>query len=368
MSYRSDKLFLVLPLLLSINLMFHWNSQSFITEDSRVYFSIADNLPSISESTFPILYPLVLRIVNTFFSDYNLAYKIVNIICIAFTFGFLYAKKFFWKPVWTLLCFASFLEIYYHAWSENLVIPLLMVFFYLNHKFLTNTNNSFSRYITINTIVFVLLFLTKYNSAFFIAGIIPFVLLFRSQIGKKSKFLLISATAAIILCVFYLLLNKYNTGYMVGSRTDVIQMSFLRYVVLSLANIPITIDPYSFALLKILYIKTHFYLWTVPYVIAFFGMIIFFWWIIKKVLLNNFNKFCFILCTVFVLLSMISAYFTRVDILGPRLLLGFHLPIWLGFFAGSRDYINNIKNSLWIIIGTLSILLHSVSMIINGFG
>ena len=67
---KTDYFFYLIPVFLIINLFFKWAYFPTISPDSYYYFMVADRLPLIVNSTYPILYPLFLKLVNFVAHDY----------------------------------------------------------------------------------------------------------------------------------------------------------------------------------------------------------------------------------------------------------------------------------------------------------
>lgn len=80
-----DKLYYLIPVLHVLLIVY--SIAFFITEtnDSNDYYNIADSLPAIHNSMFPILYPLFLKSLNSVFNEhqaiipllFNVFYRII---------------------------------------------------------------------------------------------------------------------------------------------------------------------------------------------------------------------------------------------------------------------------------------------------
>ena len=109
------------------------------TNDSRSYYFIASNFPYISNSLFPILYPLILKLFYFFVNDFFIASKTINIVCILIFFCMtkIYIKE--WKLIWLFSMSCFFSSVFTYSWSEILLVPqftilfILQIFIYFNH-------------------------------------------------------------------------------------------------------------------------------------------------------------------------------------------------------------------------------------------
>ena len=362
---KTDKIFLLIPFAIFVSLLFSWNLQNYITPDSLIYFSIAEDFPKINNSIFPILYPFLLRIFNILFNDYMISYKIINIFCIIFSFYFTLTRNFFWKQIWFILAFASFLQIFLYAWSENLIIPILIVFFYINYLYLNNLTIKANKYVFLNSICLILLFLTKYNSIFFLIPQAFMILYYIKLSNKKYKPILLSLIIVTFTFGLYLFLNLELTQSFTGKRGMLNEMSYIRYLKLSLFNLPTTVDPISLSLIKILYLKPHTFFWKIPYLFSFIFLSYLLYLNVKNGKCTPFTILCFSSSMVFLIGSLISAYFTRIDVLGARLALGFYLPLFIGIIQNIKSL--EISKANLILLSLTSILIHLTSNFYNGF-
>lgn len=371
---NSDWLFIILPIGILVNLYLGWNLREFITPDSKSYIEIAKNLPKINNSLFPILYPIVLSFLNFFTNDYLIAYKFLNIFVILFIIVFVKMKNFYWKEIWTLLTFASFQTIFCYAWSENIILLLILALCYINKSLLfSNQNNKF--FIIQSVFILTLMFLTKYSSIFFAFSYLGFSI-YLFLIKDKIKSLLYFKTFLLVSLLFtvYLFINKYNTGMFTGPRGNVFyEMSFLRYILLSTINIPISLAPAALSFIKILYqpnfLYSYSFLWKIPAIISSIIIIYLLYKSFKLKLIINSKYLIFLLFSSFsfLIFSFISAYYTKIDVLSARLLLGFYSFFLIGIIHFLK--INKIKlsDTLLLGIGTYSIIAYGFSIFYNGY-
>lgn len=371
---QGDWLFIILPIGIIVNMFLGWSVMEFLTPDSQSYIEIAKNLPVINNSLFPILYPIVLRILNFFTTDYFIAYKLLNFFVILFIIVFVKIKNFYWKEIWTILTFASFQNIYCYAWSEMLILLLIVALCYINKSLLlSNQNNKF--FIIQSVFILTLMFLTKYSSIFFAFSYLGYsIYLFLIKDKKKSLLYFKTFLLVNLLFTIYLFINKYNTGMFTGPRGNVFyEMSFVRYILLSAINIPISLTPASLSFIKILYQPTFLYsysfLWKIPPILSSVILIYLLYKSLKLKLIINSKYLMFLLfCSFsFLLFSFISAYYTKIDVLSSRLLLGFYSFFLIGIIHFLK--LNKIKLSdiSLLAIGMYSIICYGLSIFYNGY-
>ncbi len=361
-------LFLVIPILVFSNLIFAWQKADFLTPDSLDYIKLAKSLPKIENSLFPIFYPLILKICNFFFDNYTVTYKIVNIVSLLFCFLYTLKKDFFWREIWTILAFPSFQFVYMFGWSENIILPLLIIYFHITYLFF-NGKLTYQEYIIGSTTILFLLILTKYNSVFFLLGGVLFSVLYYR---KRNYFYVFgSSLLAGLLFAFYLLFNKYITGDFTGERSslDLVKLNFSKYISLSKYQIFPTIEPYGFSLIKIKELHYISGIWQLPYIISIliFALVCVIVLKLKSKKFSPMTVFGFILSFTFLLFTLFSAFYTKIDLLGPRLLLGFSFPLLFSICLFLKDNNVKINTQILIIVGTSSSLFYTITCFIYGF-
>ncbi|HCN47733.1 MAG TPA: hypothetical protein DIT10_01310 [Chryseobacterium sp.] len=367
---QKDSYFIILPIVIFINLIIAWYIGDYLTPDSYDYIEIADHLPIIKDSLFPIFYPSLLKIINIIINDYLITYKIINIISILFCFIYTYKFKFYWKEIWAILAFSSFQYNYIFAWSENIIIPLLIIFLHLNYLFYTDKIDP-KKYLLKNTITLVLLILTKYNSIFFVFPTAILSLLYL-RLSKKYFYALASCFISVLVLVFYLFLNYQFTGYFTGNRSELTKLNFMKYISLSKYEITTTIEPFGRPISKIVELQSLTHIWQLPYllslgILGILGIAIFSVLKKSKYYVSKYNVFLIANSLTFICLTLVSAYFTRIDVLGPRLLLGFSFPLLLALFVFIKANKINLPPFLLIGISLISAVLHTITSIIYGY-
>lgn len=335
---------LLLFFLLLIYLIGNYLHYSFTTDDSLSYFEIAKKLPSIQNSLFPIGYPSLLKIIAFITNDYILSYKILNIILISLSFYIPFYYNFYWKQIWCILTFTPFLEIYLHAWSEVVLIPLILLFTILNYKFIKEEISPI-RFIIITSVILFGMLIIKYNSIFFLLSTIIFSII--NKKNRKSYFTL-CIISLFLFCV-YLFFNYSLTGHAMGARLDPNYSADL-FLKKSLTNAFLTLNPLKSFITK--NITTEIYT-SLLQIISFIFLV----FIFIKSLKTKFSLFLILQTIIFVFLTITSGLNTRIDFLDSRLLLGFYLFFYLSFVS---IFNNNKKISNILYFFSIASLLLSI--------
>ncbi|MBS1573600.1 MAG: hypothetical protein JST62_14495 [Bacteroidetes bacterium] len=324
-----------------------------ISPDSLDYITIAQKLPTISNSLFPVFYPICIKLVSFLFNNYFLASKILCCVAVIFSFGFVYRKNFFWREFWIILSTSSFLDIYYWSWSETILIPELIVFYYYIQQYFQNKCEK--NWLLKISIILILLLLTKYSSIFIIIGMIFFVVLMKLVYHERKYKLISPIIISLFFFLGYIFLNFHFTGYFTGNR--ITRASGSINIQLSLFNIIYAYNPIInnrfFCGVKINYLYY-----------ALFTILIF----LPSVYLLVKNKikdisevvFCFSISIIFLLFSYASFFITKLDYLNERLLLPSIFFLYVGLIIGISQFIS--KKTL-IIIGYLSLIFNLIDNI-----
>lgn len=343
--------FYVIPILLIINLFMRWNLTRTISPDSKNYFELAISFPKIPDSLFPIFYPLVLRILNIFFNDYEVTYKVLAFSSLIFTLIFVRFKNFYWKEIWILMSFLSFLRMAPWALSEVIIIPLFILIFYVNSQFLTNKKRS-NDFIIQNSILLIITILTKYSSVFIIIGFILFSIFLYFRKRRASISYLISSCIALLGTFLYLSINYYYTGNFTGKRIPPDGEYF--NIRLSISQIFFNLNPFFLGKVE-KYLGFFSFEWSFSYLAAFIFLIIWLFLLINaflKKIIPQETKFLILLnisAAILFLLGTIYSYFTtKIDILDFRLLLGFYTFFFFSVICALPNFKN--KDLLLLVV------------------
>lgn len=365
---KTDLLFYLSPIFLILSILIQWNIKDYCSYDSQYYFNFAKKLPIISDSLYPIFYPLLLRITNLFFDNYLISYKVLTIFSFGFSFFIVKYNNFFWREFWCLLSFTSFFKLAPWAWSEIIMIPLLLVYLLVNYQILTSKHQNNKMLIAINIFILLIMVTTKYSSLFIIASILPFCLyLFVKKNKAKAKDYLLIFFSGFMLAIIYLLLNKLNTGELMGVRLapDFGGKFNLR---LSLSFILFNLNPFFHGKQSNLLGFITFG-WQIAYITSILLTIILFY-LIKKSLLTGYNHemvvFCLISSLIVLGLTIYSYLTTRIDLLDFRLLLPFYFFFFSSVIFSIQSY-KAPKNVILIIILSLSIIINFFSIITSHY-
>lgn len=284
-----------------------------VSPDSIDYVKIATDLPEIKDSLFPLFYPLVLKMVNIFFSDYFIASKVVSAICIIFVFAYTYYFKFFWKELWIILCFPTFLDIFYFSWSENLLLPLMVVFAHINWLYFERKPPKY--FLPINVLIILLMLMTKYSALGICFGYGLFLLVYSMKYKSIPKSAVLSLIIAAVLFAGYLLLNYSQTGDFFGHRIPPKKTKMnIRY---SIFNIIYNLNPVMNDR-NIFNFKVNYILLALISISFYFPLL----FIRKAFIRNSKTALFFLSCSVVFLLFTFASYFrVNIDNLDPRLLM-----------------------------------------------
>ena len=215
--FNLDLGFYLIPVLLFCNLFLRWEFTRSVSPDTYDYIDLAENLPMIQDSLFPIFYPICLKIINFITHDYLIAYKVVCGISLLFSLSFVRIKNFYWREIWVVSTFLSFLRIAPWGWSEIVMIPLLLLIFYYNYQFLMDKITS-KKFVIFNSLLLIISVLTKYSSLFFVGAFIGFSAILFLIKDKKAKPYIMSSFVSLLGGILYLFVNYSLTGYAMGKR------------------------------------------------------------------------------------------------------------------------------------------------------
>ena len=344
-----NKIYFLIPLYQVFLVIFA--SYFYITEtnDSRSYYAIATNLPKLSNSLFPILYPSFLKFFYFFWGDFFVASKLINISCILLFFLLtnMYVKE--WKLIWLFSLSWFFTSIFIYSWSEILLIPLFTILFILQRKYWNNEINNPLVVTFSNSTVLFFLFLAKYSMLYIIIGTLFFgILMYLYTKNKKHLLFIYSSFISSFLCGIYLYINYIATGYFTGNREALGEIT--TNIRLSLYNTLQTANPFWGNLLG-----------RSPYILVIFIFVVLTVIYFKRILKiwkdeKIENLYFIFISLIYLFLLWISYFNTKIDVLGIRLLFPFCFLFFIGIIA------NNIKikyfyKYLIIIISILQIFI-----------
>lgn len=304
------------------------------TVDSFSYFKIAENLPEIKSSYFPILYPFFLRSINILFNNYFISSKALSIISTLFVLFFTKKADFFWKEIWVLLISPVCLFIMPKSWSETIVLSFLILYCYVNYQFIKRKIPNL-KFIIYNSILLFLLLLTKYSSISFMFGnCIFFLYLLLKKENKIAIPLFYSLLFSSFLICLYLLFNFILTGYLTGEER-IPPVKKLMNITLSFYQSLYSLNPFFGR--DIFGIKINYNL------AAIISILFFIFWLILFFKAKSFKKIeinqLLIISSISFIFIVISYFNTRLDTLGPRLLFSCIIL----FYIAVIYTINNLK-------------------------
>lgn len=355
--------FIIIPIGIIINMFLSWKEIIYYTPDSYSYIGLSKSLPDIKYSLFPLLLPVLLRVFSLFTNDYDIAFKVINLLSVIFIISFVRVKKFYWKEIWVIMTFSSFQNIFPMAWTENLFFSFLIVYCYYNFKFLNREINK-NQFLFYNSFLLIIMCLLKYNAMFIIIGSVISGFLIR----KKNYFFstIISGT----LFSVYLVFNFFQTGSITGNRDLPNNFGYINYFINSVRNVPLTYDPIAFSLQRIaVKIKLEYgfkYITILPYITSYLISFFSIRYLIKlkNIKIDTFSFFCIISSITFLVFTFIAGFNTKIDVLDFRLLLSFYVFLLMGI-------INTLKKNIKVkyfdkklfLLGIVNLIIFSISLI-----
>lgn len=276
----TENLFYFIPLTVILTMFLSWETSIYYSPDSYLYIKMAESFPKIETSIFPFFYPFTLKVVNYLINNFDITAKLLNILSVTFVFVFVKRKNFFWKEIWTMMTFSSFLNIFPFVWSEVFLLPFLVVYAHINFLVINNRNDKCV--ILQNGIIMAVLCMIKYNSLFLVIGTAVFAILLK----KKKRIFLVYLQSLVItgfIITLYLVFNYYQFGTATGKRHELQSMNYGQFLYFSIINILPSLDPFFnslYAILKKLRTITNVRSLTfLPYIISY---LIIFMFVIKK--------------------------------------------------------------------------------------
>ena len=373
MKNKLDLGFYLIPVLLFCNLFLRWEFTRSVSPDTYDYIDLAENLPMIQDSLFPIFYPICLKIINFITHDYLIAYKVVCGISLLFSLSFVRIKNFYWREIWVMFTFMSFIRIAPLVLSEVVLYPLLLLIFYYNHQFLMDKITS-KKFVIFNSLLLIISVLTKYSSLFFVGVFIGFSAILFLIKDKKAKPYIMSSFVALLGGMLYLFVNYSLTDYAMGKRVPPDGVYY---------NIRLSFSQILFNLNPFFHTRTDNYLgFSFDWGVAYWGGVVFlllFGWMIfralrkstifsKPLIISKINERAgggkililnILLSLVFLFGTIYSYFVTKIDILDFRLLLGYYIPILFSVIVSLPVYKH--RNVILLLLG----LYCSVTNIIN---
>ncbi len=209
------------------------SAKAVVTFRQKTQFGNPDTYDKQYFAIWPLGYPLAIVAVASVTNLSPLwASKVLNILLLAVSFYLL----------WILLDSHALLSVFYfgsytmleicsYTWSENLYLPLFLLFLLSIKKI--HKSNSFSvRWIFLFTLSLSGMCLARYASAvyFIVGGIILLYYFYKSE-KSKSIAIALGLFFSSLIFISYLYINYLKTGYITGmQRTDIQELSFWQLV------------------------------------------------------------------------------------------------------------------------------------------
>lgn len=307
-----------------------------ISPDSLDYIRIANELPNIKNSLFPVFYPLLTRISFFFTQNYLFATKIICLLGFFVIFYYPYRKNFFWKELWIICAFPIFIDLYYYSWSETVLLPLIIIFTHLNYEFFENGVKS--NFILKNTVLLILMLLTKYSSVGIVLGYAAGLLVLGLYFRRIQMQPLISVLISVIFFAGYLAINKFLTTDFMGERLPPLKEKMnIRYSFFQIIyNLnPITNDRKIFGYLIN-------YVLLAAFSLAFYIPLV---KLLSKISYNFKLAFLLLSCSMaFLIFTIISFFTVKIDNLDSRLLMPFVLMFLLSLLLLAKHLREKVFN------------------------
>jgi hypothetical protein len=337
--------YLPIPILVIINSIISLKNanENVHDADPHYYMKLAKEFPHIWDTTFPVFYPIVIKIINIFCGDYYISTKVICLLAL-----------------WVIFSTVSFLETNYWTRSETLLVPLLLIFSHLSYQYLIQKTEVNKSWIWKFSLILILMCTTKYSCVFIVAAIYFYILMYFIIKRKILSPLLLSCVVCTIFMICYLLYNKYITGYYTGPRISTLENPQLLNIRLSFFSAVYCLNPVINSRLIFGY--------TINYLILFFVSIalyipLIFNIIRKKLIVNSVNIYFLNIGIIFFTLTTASYFVTKIDNLNARLLLPAIYFIFL--FVGML--IKNKKNIFLLSYLSLTLcILDNIYVLIYG--
>ncbi len=192
-----------------------------VTSDSVHYFRLAEQIPHVTWSVFPLGYPLLLKFFHLFNGDWFWTGKLSGIIIYIVIAAFSYLKKFHFRETIILLMTKIFFYSFFNIISEGLFLALMYFLFYYLYQFFEGNRKGVHFYIPAAILV-AIMFSVRYSAVYLLVGMGLFYLWWFVKRRKEINFfrndyflfLLYSAVGIGV----YMIFNYLNFGDFAGEK------------------------------------------------------------------------------------------------------------------------------------------------------
>ena len=193
-------------------LRFLFNEKGRVNPDSIRYMRQAEIFPIIDNTTAPLGYPLMIKLVSFFGTDPFWASKIIGVAAYVFIIIFAYKKRFYFRETVLLGALYSFVSIFSYTMSEAFILPFVFLLLYYADFIIKNKIKNWQAILLISLLLLAM-YNIRYNTLFIMIGCIGFGLLFYKK--NYAKYFLISGIVGVAFMIAYQLLfiNYYNEEY-----------------------------------------------------------------------------------------------------------------------------------------------------------
>lgn len=350
MSFLKNLPYFFIPFLVFANfiLFLEISEENILKADPYNYLRLAEEFPYIWDTTFPVFYPIVIKIVHFFGGDYFFSSKVVAVLSIAFVFIYSYWKDFYWREIWVIISTVSFLKTNFWTRSETLLIPLLVIFSYLSYQYLNKKVKNKRMWLGQFSMILILMCATKYSSIFFVAAIYFYVFMYFLFKRKILYPLLIASIICTVFVAAYLFYNHYLTGYYTGPRSSTWNNTQALNIQSSLFHTFYNMNPVINSRIVFGFKINYFLLFFIS-IFLYIPLIIN---VLRgKLILKSFHLYFLSMSVIFLIFTLLSYFITKIDDLNARLVLPFIFFLFLtvSMLIKKKEYL--------ILIAYLSLIL-----------
>lgn len=335
---------LIIITYIMIILRFLMNEKGRVSPDSIRYMRQSEIFPIIDNTTAPLGYPLAIKFFTFLELDHFWSSKLIGILAYTLILIFVYKKKFFFRELMITSALFSFVSVYSYTMSEELILPFVVIFFYLGQQIISG-QYSFWKSISYLSLCLILMMNVRYSALFFCIGSVIFGIMMLKKTYWKS--FVISGGVGILFYLIYKLtfIDYFNEKY-IDTFLEIGLKSTPQLLVELFQGLTTTFNPfihianpgggiinygiYGIGLLTI--------------VVMIFLFI--------KTKLSEAEKLIIISSVVCIVSSYFIQYVYSVNAIDYRLMAPFSIGIWMVFFRK----IFNLFDGLTYSIGFLSLL------------
>lgn len=188
MRYRSRErllriiLFICTVILVVFRVLF--NEKGRVNPDSIRFMRQAEVFPVIDNTTTPLGYALSLKTVSFLGTDIFWSSKIIGLLALFGMVLFSFKNNYFTRETLLTVALFSYVSIFSFTMSETLIIPFVLLFFYISRQIIIEQYQKWEAIIWLS-IILILLYNIRYNALFFIVSCLFYgAWNYRKELGK----------------------------------------------------------------------------------------------------------------------------------------------------------------------------------------